>query len=78
MIVYDNFWKTLKKKNITQYKLIHQCGISSSLLARLRAGQPISTHTIDQLCKILDCQVSDILSYQPKTNGSVGHDNQET
>lgn len=64
MITYDNFWKTLKRKNISQYKLTRDCGVSSSLLARLRKGGDISTHSINRLCEIIDCDISDILSYQ--------------
>ncbi len=64
MITYDNFWKTLKKKNVSQYKLTRHYGISSSLLARMRKGEHISTHSINQLCDILDCDINDILNYQ--------------
>ena len=63
MISYEPFYKTLKKKGITTYKLINTYGISSSLIDRLKHNKPITTVTIDDLCKILDCQVSDILMY---------------
>ena len=29
MIVYDKLWKTMKERGITQYKLIHEYGIST-------------------------------------------------
>ena len=63
MISYDPFYETLKKKGISTYKLINQYGISRSLLDRLKHNKPISTVTLDDLCKILDCSVSDILVY---------------
>ena len=63
MISYDPFYETLKKKGISTYKLINQYGISRSLLDRLKHNKPISTVTLDDLCKILDCSVSDILLY---------------
>lgn len=67
MISYDPFWNTLKEKNITQYKLITQYGITSSLLSRLKNNQNISTHTINLLCEILDCKVQDILEFKKET-----------
>lgn len=29
MIVFDKLWKTMKERGITQYKLIHEYGIST-------------------------------------------------
>ena len=63
MIAYAPFYKTLKEKNISTYKLIHQFGISRSLLDRLRHDKPISTVTLNDLCAILNCKVEDILVY---------------
>ncbi len=61
MIKYDPLWETLKEKGISQYKLINDYGVSAGQLSRLRADANVSTHTIDVLCDILDCPVSDIL-----------------
>lgn len=63
MIVYDPFWKTLKEKNISTYVLINKYKMSSSTINRLRHNQPISTTTLDDLCRFLDCDVSDIIEY---------------
>ena len=63
MISYAPFYETLKKKGISTYKLIQQHGISRSLLDRLKHNKPISTVTLDDLCRILSCQVSDILEF---------------
>ena len=64
MISYDPFWNTLKAKNVSQYRLMKDYGISAGQLSRMRANQNISTHTIDILCEILDCEVQDILIYK--------------
>jgi putative transcriptional regulator len=65
MINYIPFWQTLKKKNVSSYALIHKHNISNGTLYRMRKGSPISTTTIDQLCKVLDCKVEDIILYTP-------------
>lgn len=65
MISYEPFYKTLKSKGFTTYKLINTHGISRSLLDRLKHNKPISTVTIDDLCKILNCRVDEILLYMP-------------
>lgn len=63
MISYEPFFKTLKEKNFSTYKLINEHGISRSLLDRLKHNKPISTSTIDNLCKILSCSVENILLF---------------
>lgn len=63
VITYEPFYETLKKKNITTYKLVNKYNISRSLLDRLKHNKPISTVTVDDLCRILDCRVEDIMKY---------------
>ena len=63
MIVYNKLWETLKERNISQYKLIKEYGISSGQLDRLRKNGNVSTYTLDDLCKILNCKLSDIAEY---------------
>ena len=63
MISYAPLYKTMKKKGISTYRLIHEHGVSRSLLDRLKHNKPITTVTINDLCSILGCQVSDVLVY---------------
>ena len=64
MITYEPFYKTLKEKGVTTYKLITYYGVSRSLIDRLKHNKPISTVTLDDLCKILDCHVEDIVCFK--------------
>ncbi len=64
MIVYDRLWETMKKKNISQYHLIKYCKVSAGQIGRLKKNNFVSTHTIDMLCKILDCSVEEIMEYR--------------
>lgn len=63
MISYRPFYETLFRKGITEYYLIFKQGVSASTLHRMKHGEAISTKTLDTLCFILDCPVSDILEY---------------
>ena len=63
MIVFDKLWITMKKNGISQYKLIKDYKISTGQLDRLRKNENLSTHTLDQLCKILNCKIEDIAEY---------------
>ena len=68
MICYDPFWETLKRKNISQYRLIRDYGIDNAQLQRLRDNAVVKTSTIDNLCRILECRVEDIMIYRPDQN----------
>ena len=63
MITYKPFYETIKRKNITTYKLVNQYGVSRSLLDRLKHNKPISTVTLNDLCRICECRVEDIIEY---------------
>lgn len=64
MITYEPFYKTLKRRNISEYKLTKQYGISRNTLSRIKHGKSISTVTLNRLCTILDCGVEDIISFK--------------
>ena len=63
LISYEPFWETLKAKKITTYTLINKYNISSATIDRMKKGNGISTMKIDDFCRILNCDVSDIIKY---------------
>ncbi len=63
MISYDKLWEVMKEKGISQYALIKKYGISPGQITRLKRNESVSTHTIETFCKILGCQISDIMEY---------------
>ena len=54
----------MKKRGVSQYKLIKVYRVSSGQLDRLRKNENVSTYTLDQLCQILKCQLEDIAEYK--------------
>lgn len=65
MIDYSPFWKTLKNSTETTYTLINNHHISSATLDKLRKNKPLNTTTLNDLCRILNCNISDIAQYIP-------------
>ena len=64
MICYDPLWETMKRKKATTYTLQVKGNISSSTICRMKAGESVSTNTLDALCTLLDCEISDIIKYR--------------
>ena len=65
MISYEPFWQTLTASEETTYSLINKHHISSATIDKLRNNKPVTTTTLNDLCRILDCNVQDILTYIP-------------
>ena len=63
MITYKPLWETLKKKNISTYKLLKEYGISRGMLDNLKHDRSITMTTLNELCDMLDCDITDIIQY---------------
>lgn len=64
MFNYEPLWETLRTKNISQYQLIHEYGMSTGTLDSLRQNRSITMNTLDMICQILDCQASDVVKIE--------------
>lgn len=62
MISYAPLFNTMKAKNITSYRL-EKMGFSRATYYSIQKGNSISTNTVNQLCKLLKCDVSDIMEF---------------
>lgn len=62
MISYEPLFKTMKEKSISSYRL-EKMGFSRATYYSIRQGNSISTNTVNQLCKLLNCNISDIMIY---------------
>lgn len=65
MISYAPLWKTMERRKATTYTLQVKGGISSSTIRRLKANESVSTNTLDALCAVLNCTVTEIIKYIP-------------
>lgn len=63
MIDYSPFWLTLQNSKESTYTLEKDYKVSGSTIDRLKNNKNISTKTINDLCRILNCNVQDILQY---------------
>lgn len=64
LISYEPLFATLKEKGISSYRL-EKMGFARSTYYAMKTGKSVSTNTIDQLCILLQCEVSDIIKFVP-------------
>ena len=62
MINYSPFFNTIKSKKISQNTLSNEYYVSKNIINKLRKNKPVSLSTLDYLCKILDCNLNEIVS----------------
>jgi len=65
MITYRPLWELMAQKNATTYTLRVKYKISHATVQRLQKDMPVSTYTLDRLCKIFNCRLEDIAQYIP-------------
>ena len=63
MMSFEPLWETLKQKSLSTYKLINEYGISKGTIDNLKHSRNVTLLTVEQLCRILDCKVEDIVVY---------------
>lgn len=61
MMIFAPLWETMKRKNVTCYKLINTYKVSRSMIDKLKHNRNVTLETVDNLCEILDCKVEDII-----------------
>lgn len=65
MMRYTPLWKTMAEQKVTTYTLRFKYEMSHATVQRLQADMPVSTHTLNKLCKILNCRIEDVIEYVP-------------
>lgn len=65
MIDYSPFWNTLEKSIENRYTLTKKHRMSDSTLHRLKYNKDVTTKTLNDLCRILGCDIKDIVRYIP-------------
>ena len=60
-ISYNKLWKLLIDKGMTKTQMRLQADISTTTLAKLGKNETVSMDVLLKLCKLLDCNVGDIM-----------------
>lgn len=62
MISYEPLFQTMREKQVSSYAL-EKHGFPRSTYYAIKHGKGITTNSINQLCSILHCGVSDVVEY---------------
>jgi putative transcriptional regulator len=65
MIKYHDILERLAANGWPTTRLQREKQISNGTIIQIRAGRPITTSTIDTICRLCGCQPGDLISYVP-------------
>ena len=60
---YSPMWETMKRKGITQYRLL-KSGVDNKTLDAIKKGNNITMLTLEKICNILDCTPNEVIRFQ--------------
>ena len=63
---YRKLWKLLIDKNMKKTDLIPIAGVSSNIVAKLNKGEYVSMDSLAKICKALNCDIGDIVTFGEK------------
>jgi transcriptional regulator, XRE family len=58
---YNKLWKLLIDKGMTKTQMRQKADISTTTLAKLGKNETVSMEVLLRICKVLDCNVGDIM-----------------
>ena len=62
-ISYKKLWKLLIDKNMIKKELRIAAGLSTNVIAKLGKNENVSTEVLGKICKVLDCEITDIMEF---------------
>ena len=69
-VSYKKLWKLLIDKDMMKKDLQKEAGISWATLTKMSKGETVSTEVLMKVCKVLHCDVGDIVEFVDNGSGS--------
>ena len=63
VVSYKKLWKLLIDKDMMKKDLQNKAGISWATLTKMSKGETVSTEVLMKICKVLQCDVGDIMEF---------------
>lgn len=64
-VSYKKLWKILIDKDLKKKDLAKLADVSTYTLTKMGKGESVTTDTLGKICKVLKCNVEDIMEFIP-------------
>lgn len=65
-VSYKRLFHLLIEKDMTNAQLMEQAGFSANIITRLKRNEYVSMESLENICRVLNCGVDDILEFVKK------------
>lgn len=65
-VCYNKLFHLMIDKNMSNAQLKEKAGFSANIITRLKRNEYVSMESIEQICRVLECKVDDILEFVPE------------
>jgi DNA-binding Xre family transcriptional regulator len=65
-VSYKKLWKMLIDKDMKKKDLAELADVSSYTITKMSKGENVTTDTLGKICKVLGCNVEDIMEFIPE------------
>lgn len=62
-VSYKKLWKLMIDKDMMKKDLQREAGLSWATVTKLSKGETVSTEVLMKICKVLHCDVGDIMEF---------------
>lgn len=62
-VSYNKLFSLMGNKKMTNSTLMRQANISGNIISRLRHNEYVSLETVENICRVFECRVDDILDF---------------
>ena len=71
-VSYKKLFHMMIEREMTNAELQQKAGFSANIITRLKRNGYISLESIENICRVMDCGVDDILEFVPDENERKG------
>ena len=66
-VSYNKLWKLLVDKKMSKADLRKAADVAPNTMTKLRRDEPVTLAILGKICKVLECDYGDIMTYVPDT-----------
>ena len=72
-VSYKRLFHLLIEKDMTNAQLMEQAGFSANIITRLKRNEYVSMESLENICRVMNCGVDDILEFIPNEKEKENH-----
>ena len=69
-VVYDKLFSLMENRKMTNSELMKLANISGNIISRLRHNEYVSLETVENLCRVFECQSNEILEFKMQSTAN--------